>query len=273
MVALGRGGLSALGAGFALGAGALVGAGSAGCGALSGLRAEERRLLFSQAQLSSPLPVVKWSLLRPDGRSVLRQKAMPARSMSGKSLRRLDEKMRETLAATGGVGLAAPQVGLARRVILVQLQGEKKPVLTCVDPVILRRADKTEDGYEACLSVDGVGGLVRRAQWVEVSYLDLEGRRRRLLSRGWEARIFQHEVDHLDGVLYLDRLSGPLLPIDEVRRLRRLRKALAPAGTSAPRAATWPPYPGADWLGERGALFSVGEGRPERPAGMELLWL
>lgn len=141
--------------------------------------------------------------------------------------------MRETLERSGGVGLAAPQVGFARRVCLVQLQRPGKPVLLCVDPAFSWRSASQVDGYEACLSVQGVGGLVRRSQAVDVVYYDVRGRRQRLRSTGWEARIFQHEMDHLDGVLYTDRLVGPLLPLDEVRRRRKGQRR------SSRRSAGW----------------------------------
>ncbi len=171
-----------------------------------------------------PLSIVQWHRMQPDPQSVLRQRALCARHLPAAWLRGLDTRMRETLARSGGVGLAAPQVGLCRRVILVQLQRPGKPVLTCVDPV-LQCADDSVEGYEACLSVQGVGSLVPRSRSVEVTYTDLEGRSQRLSSTGWEARIFQHEVDHLNGVLYLDRRVGPVLPIEEVRRRRRRRHA------------------------------------------------
>ncbi|MDY0002257.1 MAG: peptide deformylase [Polyangia bacterium] len=205
-----------------LGAGGLVSL-IPGC-APRALSQRERFLIFRAA---SPLAIVRWARHRPDPRSVLRERARPGRSMSPEALRRLDARMRETLASSGGVGLAAPQVGVSRRVILVQLQDKEKRVLTLVDPLLRPLSAGTEDGYEACLSVDGVGGLVRRTSQVEVRYFDLQGRAMGRTSSGWEARIFQHEVDHLDGVLYLDRLIGPLLPIDEVRR----RRAKARAGT------------------------------------------
>jgi peptide deformylase len=171
-----------------------------------------------------PLPIVQWNRGAANPDSVLRRQAGSARTLSGRSLRRLDSLMRESLRQSGGVGLAAPQVSVSRRVILVQRQRPGRPVLTCVDPRIVRRSAAQVDGYEACLSIRGVGGLVKRAQWVEVAFYDLEGRAQRLRSEGWEARIFQHEVDHLEGRLYIDRLAGPLLPIEEMRRRRQLRR-------------------------------------------------
>jgi peptide deformylase len=159
--------------------------------------------------------------------------------------------MRATLTESGGVGLAAPQVAVSRRFVLVELQekrdqkektekkvktkdrdeadrsdesNETSVVLACLDPRIVTRSKEQVDGYEACLSIDGYGGLVRRAKWVEVSYTDLQGRKKTRRATDWEARIFQHEIDHLDGILYVDRLVGDLLPIEEMRRRREKRR-------------------------------------------------
>lgn len=181
----------------------------------------ERRL---RAVKGSVLPIVQWKLAQPDPSSVLRRKAWPANGLPAGFLNKLERLMRETLRRSGGVGLAAPQVGISRRVALVQLQDGSRQVLACVDPKIVKASSETVPGYEACLSIKGVGGRVHRKSWVEVSYLDSNGRPQVRRSEGWEARIFQHELDHLDGVLYVDRLVGKLLPIEEVRRLRKLEK-------------------------------------------------
>lgn len=183
----------------------------------------ERRLL---AGARGELPIVQYQLGGTNLGSVLRQQAASARPLGQPLLTRLDRLMRASLKRSGGVGLAAPQVGLARRVALVQLQRKTRPVLTCVDPRITRRSADRVDGYEACLSIRGVGGLVPRSRWVELTYYDLGGRQRQRRSTGWEARIFQHELDHLEGRLYVDRVAGPLLPLDEMRRRRRRRSAV-----------------------------------------------
>ncbi len=216
-----------------LGVGVAGGAALAeGCGftALRGQRPVtpgERKLLASAGKT---LPIVQYRLRGSNLTSVLRQRAHKAGRLPGRLLARLDHLMRASLSQSGGVGLAAPQVGLARRVVLVQLQTKQRPVLTCVDPVILRRSASRVDGYEACLSIRGVGGLVPRSRWVELSYTDLKGRQRQRRSEGWEARIFQHELDHLDGRLYVDRVNGPLLPTDEMRRRRRRKVSHTDAG-------------------------------------------
>jgi peptide deformylase len=172
-----------------------------------------------------PLPIVQWLTEQPDPGSVLRRHADDAARLRRWYLAALDDGMRQTLAAAGGVGLAAPQVGIPSRVILVQRQDGSEDVLTCVDPVILERSDEEVEGWEACLSIQGVGGKVSRARELRLTYRDRRGEAHVLETHGWEARIFQHEIDHLDGVLYVDKLVGPLLPIEEMRRLRDEEKA------------------------------------------------
>jgi len=228
----------------------LAGFGAASAGALAdgcalpGLRA--RRLTPTERDLltrpGETLPIVQYRLAGTNLGNVLRQRARTARDLPGRSLARLDRLMRASLKRSGGVGLAAPQVGLARRVALVQVQTRQRPVVTCVDPRILRRSADRVDGYEACLSIRGVGGVVSRARWVDLSYYDLRGRVRHRRSEGWEARIFQHEVDHLDGRLYVDLVDGSLVPIEEMRRRRRRRPMSMERADPRPTARC-PPEP------------------------------
>ena len=192
----------------------------------SSLRSAERRLLHATPR---PWPLVTVTPGRSHDRAVLRRRADPAGRLPAAALRLVDAAMRETLTRSGGVGLAAPQVDLSRRIALVELSRPGRPVLLVVDPRIVWAAAQQVDGYEGCLSVPGVGGLVPRSVTVEVTYRDLAGRPQRHHAEGWEARIFQHELDHLDGVLYLDRLKGPVLPLDEVRRRRAAGRAALPA--------------------------------------------
>ena len=125
--------------------------------------------------------------------------------------------------AAGGVGIAGPQVGLALRVVTLVLdyKTDHPRVVFVRNPVIVERSDDSIEGYEGCLSVPGVGGLVRRSRWIRVRHTASDGQPRTASAQGANAVLWQHEIDHLDGVLFVDRLRGPLIPMDEVRRRRR----------------------------------------------------
>lgn len=138
--------------------------------------------------------------IRTVGDPVLRQKARPVRHFN-RALRDLLDRMRATMYAADGVGLAAPQVGVSKRVIVIDVgQG---PV-EVVNPEIVAREGE-EAGTEGCLSVPGKAGEVRRAVRVRVTGFDRDGRRVWHEAEGLFARAFQHEVDHLDGILFIDR--------------------------------------------------------------------
>ena len=120
-------------------------------------------------------------------------------------LKNFVEDMKETLAFTGGVGLAAPQVGLPLRVFIASY-GKLNEVF--INPKIVKYSKEVTEGEEGCLSVPGFRGLVNRVNEVVVNYLDLEGRRKQANLTGFFARIVQHEVDHLTGVFYLDKIQN-----------------------------------------------------------------
>lgn len=144
---------------------------------------------------------------------ILRARAQRVRTVTPE-VRALIDDMVETMRAAPGVGLAAPQVGVGQRVIVVEYaeppedpQAEPDPprLYAVVNPEIVRRSAESEVGNEACLSVPGYFGSVARALSVTVKGLNRQGDPIRLKAEGWLARIFQHEIDHLDGVLYIDR--------------------------------------------------------------------
>jgi peptide deformylase len=136
--------------------------------------------------------------------SILSSKARPVPRVS-RRVRRLARDMLETMVATSGVGLAAPQVGVRQRVIVVDV-GENPIVL--VNPVITA-AGGEQVGLEGCLSVPDLVGEVRRAEWVAASGLDLQGQPITVEGEGLLARALQHEVDHLDGILFVAHLTDP----------------------------------------------------------------
>jgi len=120
----------------------------------------------------------------------------------------------------GAVGIAAPQLGLLRRIVLVDCSRARHPcahhgALTLINPRIVASAGRAL-GREGCLSVPEWVAIVPRAKRVEVAYQDLTGRAHMLRCKGFEARVVQHEIDHLDGILFIDRV---VTTRDLVRRL------------------------------------------------------
>lgn len=138
--------------------------------------------------------------IRLIGDPVLRQKAREVKHVN-KSLQKLLKDMAETMYEAHGVGLAGNQVGVLKRVLVVDV-GEGLTEL--INPVILEHSGE-EVGVEGCLSIPGVQGEVPRAVHLRLRGLDAEGRERWIEAEGYYARALQHEIDHLDGVLFTDR--------------------------------------------------------------------
>lgn len=131
---------------------------------------------------------------------ILRKKAKPVREF-GPLLKRLTEDMAETMHRAPGIGLAAPQVGDSRRVIVADI-GEG--VIPLVNPKILAQEGSAWD-TEGCLSFPNLYGEVERAEKVTVKAQDESGKWKRIEAEGLLARVFQHEIDHLDGILFIDK--------------------------------------------------------------------
>ena len=140
----------------------------------------------------------------PDPR--LRRKAAPVETVDAE-VRRLVGDMLETMYAAPGVGLAATQVDVHRRVIVVDVSEERDRPLCLINPELLAREGE-ETMEEGCLSVPGIYEKVRRAQRIRVRFLDREGRPQELEAEGLLAVCIQHEMDHLEGKLFVDYLSG-----------------------------------------------------------------
>jgi peptide deformylase len=140
------------------------------------------------------------------GDPILRQRANEVAEIS-EVTKQLIRDMFETMYAEEGVGLAAPQVGIAERIIVIDPQQDDLPAFALINPEIVEASKETEKGEEGCLSIPGLRELVERSYSVMVRGLTPEGQARELNLEGLPARIIQHEVDHLDGVLFIDRVS------------------------------------------------------------------
>ena len=145
----------------------------------------------------------------------LRKSAQKVRAF-GPALQTLVDDMIETMRAAPGVGLAAPQVDVSQRVIVVEYsdppedpEAPPKPpkLYAVVNPEIVRNSSETMLGDEACLSLPGFMGEVERYEWVTVKGQDRHGNEFKLKPKGFLARIFQHEIDHLNGVLFIDNAT------------------------------------------------------------------
>lgn len=141
-------------------------------------------------------------IIRTDDDPLLRKKSR-AIDVFDDRLKLLAEDMIETMHQADGVGLAAPQIGILKRLIVVDLYNEEGPMIF-VNPE-LSEAEGCEVAEEGCLSLPGRHGLVERPWSLTLKYQDLEGNQCQLRAEGLFARILCHEVDHLDGILYIDR--------------------------------------------------------------------
>jgi len=139
-------------------------------------------------------------LVRENGEDILREPARPVKRFDD-SLRRLIEDMFDTMYCYQGVGLAAPQIGVPKRIIVMDVEGIK---LELINPEILETHGEDVDS-EGCLSVPGVYGEVKRAARVRVRGQRVSGETCEIEAAGLLSRCFQHEIDHLNGILFIDR--------------------------------------------------------------------
>jgi peptide deformylase len=145
------------------------------------------------------------------GHPILRQKALPVSDPAASETRAVIRDMLETVIDAQGAGIAGPQVYESRRIVLFQLPGEEgAPELhgfsVLINPEIEMLGDDMEEDWEGCLSVPGLRGIVPRYSRIRYSGIDLEGRLVEREAEGFHARVVQHECDHLDGVLYPQRM-------------------------------------------------------------------
>ena len=150
------------------------------------------------------------------GHPVLRAatRPVPPRELAGAELQRLIDDMIETMHEYDGVGLAAPQVHVGLRLAVLEVPAsderarEPVPLLVLVNPRLTPLGEERVGGWEGCLSVPDLRGLVPRHRRVRLQGLDREGAAIDLEAQGFFARVLQHECDHLDGRVYLDRMEG-----------------------------------------------------------------
>ena len=136
------------------------------------------------------------------GQPVLREKCRPVEKFDEELWKLLDD-MQETVRAENGAGLAAPQVGDSRRLAVVDVE---EGYFEFINPVIVSQKGE-QTGWEGCLSVRGKSGVVTRPMKVKIIYFDRNGERHTLQAKGFFARAVCHELDHLDGVLYVDKAT------------------------------------------------------------------
>ena len=153
---------------------------------------------------------------------ILRRKARKITDF-GPELQTLIDDMVETMRAAPGVGLAAPQVAESVQVITVEYsdedqEGTPTKLFTLVNPRITRSSSETEIGAEGCLSIPGIVGEVERPEAITVKAQNRHGQPVTIKAKGWLARIFQHEIDHLEGVLFIDRTDQLWRPEDHPDR-------------------------------------------------------
>lgn len=148
---------------------------------------------------------------------VLRRRARPITTFDD-SLQTLIDDMLDTMREAPGVGLAAPQVNISERLIVVEYSDDEedengefiempKKLYVMINPEIVKTSEETELGVEGCLSIPGVMGEVERFSMVQLKGLNRRGQPMKLKAEGWLARIFQHEIDHLNGVVFPDRAT------------------------------------------------------------------
>lgn len=137
---------------------------------------------------------------------VLAMKCQPITEVTD-SIRSLAADMGETMYKAPGVGLAAPQVGEPVRMVVVDVSEEKNNLLTLINPVITEKSDEEVTGEEGCLSLPGIWEKVARSTSIVVKFTDLQGNEQELHAEGLLAICIQHELDHLDGTVFIDHLS------------------------------------------------------------------
>jgi peptide deformylase len=177
-----------------------------------------------------PQPLEFSLTLYPD--PLLRQQALPV-TVFDEELRAIVTAMFERMEKSKGVGLAAPQVGLKSRILVLNPTGERQDDLTLINPEIVARSGPDTLFDEGCLSFPGIYAEIRRPERCTVRARDVQGRPIEAEYTGFQSRIIQHEYDHLEGVLLVDRMS----PADKLRNRTALEELVARFKRSATEKA------------------------------------
>ncbi len=184
---------------------------------------------------TSPIAVAKEKLKNPPlqlhylGDKVLRQGSKRITQVNDET-RQLARKMLQTMYSSAGIGLAAPQVGINKQLIVVDINPDEaaNPPLILINPVVKDVSDEVEVAEEGCLSIPGVYLDVKRPVMIEVSYKDELGRPQLLYATELLARAILHEIDHLTGVMFVDRVENALMLQKELKEHGFSRQAVRP---------------------------------------------
>ena len=155
-----------------------------------------------------------------EGNPILRQTSKPVENIT-KSIKKLVADMFETMYADNGIGLAAPQIAKKKRVIIIDLQTKKSKPITLINPEIISSRGETES-EEGCLSCPGLTAVVKRAADVVAQGYDMNGNLIEIKAEGLLAIALQHEIDHLNGILFIDRLTPTVRIKVEKQRTKML---------------------------------------------------
>ncbi len=140
---------------------------------------------------------------------ILKQKLLPVENFNS-DLKYIVRDMFETMYAHNGIGLAANQVGINKRIVVVDisLKGEKKVLpIALINPIITYQSKKKQIAEEGCLSFPGFFDKISRSVSIEVEYYDINGKKQKILAEGLLARVLQHEIDHINGITFIERMK------------------------------------------------------------------
>lgn len=177
--------------------------------------------------MSKSLSIVKL------GNPILRQSSSIVTDVKDEDITKLIDDLMKTLVETNGVGIAAPQVAANYRLFIVASRPNPRypnapfmEPIVMINPKIIEHSTETVKGWEGCLSVPGIRGLVPRYQFITVEYTDVNGDLKNVKLEDFVARIFQHEHDHLDGIVFLDRVESTkeLISEEEYQKIQNSEK-------------------------------------------------